>query len=234
MDAANDITSRLLALHFPGMRRCWKTLVETRQHETMPLTDAMQLMLQAEEDHRRSSRQRRLVKEARFRYSATLAETRFESARGFDRAKVMELATGAYIDRGQPVVITGATGTGKSWLATALGYQACLDGRTVRYYNLNKLLEAVDDARVSQGLTHLLIIDDFGIRPLAGQQLIDLMEIIDDRYGRRSTIIASQLPVASWYDVLKKNTTVADAILDRIVHTAIRFELKGDSQRKNH
>lgn len=191
----------------------------------------------------RNSRQTRLIKEARFRYDATLAETTFDAARGFDRAAIMTLATGKYLDHGDAVIITGATGTGKSWLATALGYQACMDGKTVRYYNLAKLLEAIDDASVSASLSKLfdrlgqidlLILDDFGVKPLEGQQLLDLMEIIDDRYQRRSTIIASQLPVSAWYDILKNNTTAANAILDRIVHTATRIELKGDSLRKKH
>lgn len=243
MDTSQQILAQLNALHFPGMRKCWQTFIEARQCDTMTLTDGLQLMLQAEDDHRRNSRQTRLIKEARFRYSATLAETRFEDIRGFNRNAIMALASGNYIAHGDAVIITGATGTGKSWLATALGYQACMDGKTVRYYNLSKLLEAIDDARVAMTLSKLfdrlgqidlLIIDDFGVKPLDGQQLLDLMEIIDDRYGRRSTIIASQLPVASWYDVLKKNTTAADAILDRIIHTATRFELKGDSQRKKH
>jgi DNA replication protein DnaC len=243
MDTERQIYAQLNELHFPGMRKCWQTLMETRQCREMTLTDGLQLMLQAEADHRRHSRQMRLVKEARFRYHATLAETRFEAARGFDRQAIMALAAGSYIAHGDAVIITGATGTGKSWLATALGNQACMDGRSVRYYNLAKLLEAIDDARVAMtlsklfdrlGQVDLLIIDDFGVKPLEGQQLLDLMEIIDDRYGRRATIIASQLPVASWYDVLKKNTTAADAILDRIVHTATRFELKGDSLRKKH
>lgn len=243
MDTEQQILAQLNALHFPGMRKCWQTLMETRQCLTIPLTDALQLMLQAEDDHRRNSRQTRLIKEARFRYRATLAETRFDAARGFDRSAIMALATGNHIANGDAVIITGATGTGKSWLATALGYQACMDGKTVRYFNLAKLFEAIDDARLSMTLSKLfdrlgqidlLIIDDFGVKPLEGQQLLDLMEIIDDRYGRRSTIISSQLPVSSWYDVLKKNTTAADAILDRIIHTATRLELKGDSQRKKH
>lgn len=243
MDTSHLIHAQLQELHFPGMRKCWQTLMETRQCDTMPLKDALQLMLQAEADHRRNSRQTRLVKEARFRYSATLAETRFDASRGFDQSAIMQLAAGSYIAHGDAVIITGATGTGKSWLATALGYQACMDAKTTRYYNLAKLLEAIDDARLAMNLSKLfdrlgqidlLIIDDFGVKPLEGQQLLDLMEIIDDRYGRKSTIIASQLPVSAWYDVLKKNTTAADAILDRLVHTAIRFELKGDSLRKKH
>lgn len=243
MDTSHQILAQLNALHFPGMRKCWQTLMETGQDHTLALLDALQLMLQAEDDHRRNSRHMRLIKEARFRYSATLAETRFEAARGFDRSAIMALATGQYLNRGETVIITGATGTGKSWLATALGYQACSDGKTVRYYNLAKLFEAIDDARIATNLSRLfdrlgqidlLILDDFGVKPLDGQQLLDLMEIIDDRYGRKSTIIASQLPVASWYDILKKNTTAADAILDRIIHTATRFELKGQSLRKKH
>lgn len=243
MDTLQQIHTQLRTLHFPGMRQCWQTLMETHQCHTTTLIDGLQLMLQAEDDHRRLSRQTRLIKEAHFRYQATLAQTHFEAARGFDRQAIMALANGTYLTNGDSIIITGATGTGKSWLATALGHQACMQGKTVRYFNLSKLLEAIDDARIAMSLSklfdrlaqiHLLIIDDFGIKPLEGQQLLDLMEIIDDRYGRRSTIIASQLPVASWYDILKKNTTAADAILDRIIHTAIRFELKGESLRKNH
>lgn len=243
METVQQINAQLAELHFPGMRKYWQMLMETRQYDTMTLADGLQLLLQAEADHRRNSRQTRLIKEARFRYQATLAETRFDPHRGFDRQAILALAGGSYLSHGDAVIITGPTGTGKSWLATALGYQACMDGRSVRYYNLAKLLEAIDDARLAMSLSKLfdrlgqidlLIIDDFGVKPLEGQQLLDLMEIIDDRYGRRSTIIASQLPVSAWYDVLKKNTTAADAILDRIVHTATRFELKGESQRKNH
>ena len=123
----------------------------------------------------------------------------------------------------------------------ALGHQACLCGFHTAYYNLNKLFEQVTIHRVEASLlrffdklaaTDLLIIDDFGMKALDGQQLLDFLEIIEDRHGRKATIIVSQLPVADWYDVLQGNTTAADAILDRIVHTAIRFELKGESMRK--
>ena len=130
---------------------------------------------------------------------------------------------------------------GKSWLASALGHQACMNGYKVVYFNLYRLFEKIALARVSGTLhrffsklaqTDLLIIDDFGIKVLDGQQLLDFMEIIEDRHGQKSTIIVSQLAVSNWYDVLKKNTTAADAILDRIVHTAVRFDLKGESMRK--
>lgn len=129
---------------------------------------------------------------------------------------------------------------GKSWLGTALGYQACLNGYKVLYFNVMKLFEETALARISSSLhkffarlaqADLLIIDDFGVKVLDGQQLLDLMEIIEDRHGRKAIYIISQLPVADWYGVLTGNTTAADAILDRIVHSGVRFELKGSSLR---
>jgi len=153
----------------------------------------------------------------------------------------MELATCAYIKGGVPIIITGPAGTGKSWLATALGHQACMLGFKVRYYNIFKLFEQIAMARMEGTLTKffnriadtdLLIIDDFGVRSLDKQQMLDFLELMEDRHAMKSTIIVSQLPVANWYDMMKSNSTAADAILDRIVHTAQRFELKGSSLRK--
>ena len=124
----------------------------------------------------------------------------------------------------ESVLITGAAGTGKSWLGTALGHQACMNGLKVAYYNVYRLFEEIALARISSTLhrffaklaqTDLLILDDFGMKVLDGQQLLDFMEIIEDRHGQKATIIISQLPVADWYDVMKGNTTAADAILDR-------------------
>ena len=153
---------------------------------------------------------------------------------------VNQLATGEYINQGQAVLITGATGCGKSFLASALGHHACAQGYKVAYYNLQKLLIKTKMARVDGSIyklleqiskTDLLVIDDFGLTHLEYQQQMDLMEIIEDRHAKKSTIIASQLPVASWYDVIGEET-IADAILDRLVHSSFRIELKGDSLRK--
>ena len=197
--------------------------------------------MQAELDNRTQSRNSRLVKNARFRYSATLEDLNYDVSRGMDKAAVTSLATCDYIRKGVSVLITGPAGTGKSWLATALGYQACLNGYKVMYFNIMKLFEEIALARISStqhkffakiAQTNLLILDDFGVKVLEGQQLLDLMEIIEDRHGRNSTIIVSQLPVANWYDILNGNTTAADAILDRIVHTSKRFTLSGSSLRK--
>ena len=191
-------------------------------------------------EQRKENRNARLLKTANFRYQATIVETQFDVSRGLDKNRVMELATCAYIKGGIPIIITGPAGTGKSWLATALGHQACMLGFKVRYYNIFKLFEQIAMARMEGTLTKffnriadtdLLIIDDFGVRSLDKQQMLDFLELMEDRHAMKSTIIVSQLPVANWYDMMKSNSTAADAILDRIVHTAQRFELKGSSLR---
>lgn len=237
----DEITNALKSLRMPGMAHYWTTLQETRQYESLSLKDGLQLMIQAELDNRTQSRNARLVKNARFRYQASINEVLYDSKRGVDKQKVLNLATCDYVRKGVAVLITGAAGTGKSWLGTALGHQACMNGLKVAYYNVYRLFEEIALARISSTLhrffaklaqTDLLILDDFGMRVLDGQQLLDFMEIIEDRHGRKATIIISQLPVSDWYDVLKSNTTAADAILDRLVHTSVRFELKGDSLRQ--
>ena len=237
----DEITDKLKRLRLPGMEHCWQSLLETRRIEGLSLHDGLQLLLQAESEQRTESRNARLLKTACFRYHATISETSFDSSRGLDQNRVMDLATCAYIKNGIPILITGPAGTGKSWLATALGHQACMLGFKVRYYNMLKLFEQVTAARMEGPVVRffdrladadLLIIDDFGVRSLDKQQMLDFLEIMEDRHGKKSTIIASQLPVANWYDMMKANTTAADAILDRIVHSAKRFELKGESLRK--
>jgi DNA replication protein DnaC len=235
-----EIKEELRSLRMPGMAHYWETLEETRQTDGLSLRDGLQLLVQAELDNRRQSRNSRLIKNAKFRYQATLEELSYDATRGMDKAKIINLATCDYIKKGVPVLITGPAGTGKSWLGTALGYQACMNGYKVCYFNIMKLFEEIALARISSSLhkffaklaqNDLLIIDDFGVKVLDGQQLLDLMEIIEDRHGRKATCIISQLPVANWYDVLTGNTTAADAILDRIVHSGVRFELKGSSLR---
>lgn len=237
----DEITNALKSLKMPGMAHYWTTITETRQADGLSLKDGLQLLIQAELDNRILSRNARLVKNARFRYKASIGEVIYDSKRGVDKQKVLNLATCDYVRKGVSVLITGAAGTGKSWLGTALGHQACMNGYKVAYYNLYRLFEEIALARISSTLhrffaklaqTDLLILDDFGMRVLDGQQLLDFMEIIEDRHGQKATIMISQLPVSDWYEVMRGNTTAADAILDRLVHTSVRFELKGASLRQ--
>jgi DNA replication protein DnaC len=235
-----QIESGLNRLRLKGMSRSWQVLVETRRIHELSLSEGLELLLQGEEDERTHKRFERLLKSAKFRYQASIEEINFDVSRGLDKSQLADLAICNYISKGESILITGATGCGKSFLASALGHQACCQGYTVGYFNTQKLLMRAKMSRAEAGIlkffdklakTSLLILDDFGLTHLEQQQQLDLMEIIEDRHGRTSTIIVSQLPVSSWYDVIGEET-IADAILDRLVHTSHRIELKGESLRK--
>jgi DNA replication protein DnaC len=235
-----DIQTQLSRLRLHGMSSSWQALLETRRQHELSLQEGLQLLLQAEEEERGNRRFERLQKNARFRYQASIAELQTDASRGLDKSLLSSLATGDYIAKGEAILITGATGCGKSYLASALGNHACAQGYKTAYYNTQKLLLKTKMARLEGTIikffektskTDLLILDDFGLTHLEQQQRMDLMEIIEDRHGRASTIIASQLPVANWYDVIGEET-IADAILDRLIHTSYRIELKGESLRR--
>ena len=237
----NYFEEQFRSLHLSGMAECWQTIEETRKKESLSLDDGLRMLIQYEKDWRQNKRTARLIKKARFRYNATVADIICDPARGRDKDRVMELATCGYIDRGLSVLVTGPAGVGKSLIVSAYGNQACLNGYKVAYYNMQKLLETLQLARIEGTAMRLyekladvdlLIIDDFGMRVLDGKQLLDFMELIEDRHGRKSTMLASKLPVKSWYEVFAKNATIADALVDRLVKTSYHFELKGDSLRK--
>jgi len=235
-----NIETQLKHLRLHGMGRSWQALMETRKHHELSFTEGMEMLLQAEEDDRSDKRFERLQRGEHFRYQASIQELHMEASRGLDKSLVANLATGNYIAKGEAVLVCGSTGTGKSFLASALGHHACSQGYKVVYYNLQKLLLKTKMSRIDGTIykffeklsrTDLLILDDFGLTHLEQQQRMDFMEIIEDRHACKATIIASQLPVASWYDVIGENT-IADALLDRMVHTSYRIELKGESLRK--
>lgn len=225
---------------FAGMRERWKSLKETRQLHDLSLRDGLRILLQAEKENRNHRRFERLRYQAKFRYTASLEELQYDDSRGLNKEQIGSFASGDYLANGEAVLITGATGCGKSFLASALGHQACAQGHKVMYFNLQKLLIKTKMARLDGSIikllnkiakADLLIIDDFGLRRFEPQQQTDFMEILEDRHARKSTIIASQQPVANWYEIIGEET-IADAILDRLVHTSHRVELKGESRRK--
>ena len=231
---------QLSKLRLHGMSRRLQSLLETRTHHELSFNDGLQLLLQAEEEERDNKRFTRLRKTASFRYQASLEELKFDNLRGLDKSLISSMATGDYMTKGESILITGATGSGKSFLASALGHQACQQGYKVSYFNMQKLLMRTKMARAEGTImkiferiakADLLIMDDFGLTHLDRQQQLDLMEIVEDRHGKKSSILASQIPVASWYDIIGEET-IADAILDRLINTSYRIELKGDSLRK--
>ncbi|MEA3447793.1 MAG: IS21-like element helper ATPase IstB [Bacteroidota bacterium] len=235
-----QIETHFSQLRLSGMGRHWQSLVETRKVNELSLVEGLEILLQAEQEERINRRFERLQKNAKFRYRASIEEIDYSPERGINKDLLANLATCEYISKGESVLISGATGCGKSFIASALGHQACVHGKSVAYFNTHKLMARIKMTRMDGSMlkffdklakTSLLILDDFGLTNIEQQQQFDLMEIIEDRHARLSTIIASQLPVSSWFDVIGE-ATIADAILDRLVHTSHRIELKGDTLRK--
>ena len=197
-------------------------------------------LVDSEWDYRQNRRIERQIMYARFRYKASIEEIHYHADRSIDRNQVMRLADCTFIDRFENLLITGSTGIGKSYLATAIGYQACMLGYRVLYASTPKLFARLKMAKADGAYIkeiakiekqQLLILDDFGIQPFDAQSRAVLMEIIEDRHSKTSLIITSQLPISKWHEVIGEKT-IADAILDRIVHDAHRIELKGESMRK--
>ena len=180
------------------------------------------------------------VRQARFKLRATVQDIDYQHPRNLQPAQIARLAQGDWLQRAQNLLITGPCGSGKTYLACALGHNACLHGYTTRYYRLSRLLLAFTQAK-ADGSYHkllaqtakiwLLLIDDWGLEALTTAQRHDLMEIMDDRHGSTSTVMVSQLPVDQWYVTVGDNT-LADALLDRLIHNAHRLALKGESMRK--
>ncbi|MHA4740626.1 IS21-like element helper ATPase IstB [Dyadobacter sp. MSC1_007] len=197
-------------------------------------------LVDAEWDDRHNRRVERQINYARFRYKAMVENIHYHADRSIERNQIMRLAECSFIARNENLLITGSTGIGKSYVASAIGHQACILGYRVLYASTPKLFARLKMAKADGSYIkeiakierqHLLILDDFGIQPFDAQSRAALMEIIEDRHGKTSLIITSQLPVSKWHEVIGEKT-IADAILDRIVHDAHRVELRGESMRK--
>jgi DNA replication protein DnaC len=223
-----------------GMQHAFRSLSDTNQHQNMTIDELVDLLIQAEWEERENRKVNRYLRSARFRYQASIEEIDFTANRNLDKTSILRLADCSFIKNHDNILITGPTGVGKSYLASALGHQACLNGYKTLYFNTQKLFPNLRILKadgsyfkqINKIEKHdLLILDDFGLQPLDNQDRMILLEIIEDRHGRKSTIISSQLPVNKWYEIIGEST-VADAILDRLTHGAKRIELKGDSMRK--
>jgi DNA replication protein DnaC len=232
-------SERLAALGLAGMARALDEQRGSRNVEGLDFEERLALLVDRETAERETKRLSVRLKAANLRQDAAVEDLDPTTKRGLDKALFAKLATGEWIGRRQDLIVTGKTGTGKSWVACALGHKACRDDRSVLYCRVPRLLDDLTLARGDGRLVRrmkllarvdLLILDDWGLSTMTSAQGRDILEIVDDRHGRRSTIVTSQLPVEKWHDVIP-DPTVADAVLDRLVHTAHRLDLKGETLR---
>lgn len=237
----NDQTiDKMKTMKLYGMLHTFRTSLENQSNTSLTADEFISMLVQAEWDERYNRKLDRSLKNARFRYKAAIEQINFKSDRTLDKNQVLRLAECNFITKKENVLITGSTGIGKSYIASAIGHQACSMGFKVLYEHSGKLFARLKMAKADGSYIKevarierqdLLIIDDFGIQPLDAQSRTILMEVIEDRHEKRSTLLTSQVPVNKWFDVIGEQT-VADAILDRIIHDAHRLELKGESLRK--
>tara|TARA_R110002096_G_scaffold425332_1_gene633890 strand:- start:418 stop:1146 length:729 start_codon:yes stop_codon:yes gene_type:complete len=235
----NQTLQQMKLLRLYGMHGAFTTTLETTGVDYTN-DELIAFLIQAEWDDKHNRKIERLTKSARFRYKASAEEIVFDNGRSVDKNQLMRFISGEFIKNKENILITGSTGVGKSFIASALGYQACTLGYKVKYYNINKLFGKLKSAKADGSYLKeidriekqdLIILDDFGLQQLDNTKRQAFMEIIEDRHGKKSTVIASQLPVINWHEIIGEQT-IADAILDRLVHSAHRIDLKGESMRK--
>jgi len=231
----------LAHLRLDGMLKALQEQLQMPEIQTLSFEERLGLLLDRELTTRENRRLKTRLKQAKLREPAAIEDLDYRTHRGLDKALMSRLATGQWIGEHLNVILTGPTGVGKTWIACALANKACRDGFTVRYLRLPRLLQDLAMARAEGrytkllaelARTELLVLDDWGLAPLNDEQRRDLLEILDDRFKRRATLVTSQLPVTLWHDYLG-DPTLADAILDRLVHCAYKINLTGDSMRKH-
>jgi DNA replication protein DnaC len=235
-----ETLEKIKKLKLSGMARSYQTSLENNILSKLSADELITMLVEAEWDDRLNRNIERRLRNAKFRYQSSIENIDYEADRNLDRNQMMRFAECTYIGKQENILITGSTGIGKSHVATALGHQACTLGYKVYYANMAKLFSKLKMSKADGSYMReisrierqdLLILDDFGLVPIDNQNRSALMEIIEDRHKKASMIITSQLPVNCWHEVIGEKT-IADAILDRIVHDAHRIELKGESLRK--
>ena len=236
-----QIKQKMLELGLNGMEQSFEDQMRLPNFRELSFEERIAYMLDNEATWRENRRLERLLKAAKLRENACMEDIDFSAKRNLDKSAVASLSTCDWISRGQNLIITGPTGAGKTWLACALGNQACRKGLKTKFFRIPLLLEELSDShkdltyrRKLNQLTRLdlLILDDFGLSKYDSNARRDLLEVAEARSGLRSTIITTQLPVEKWYDFLSSgNPTVADAIIDRLIGSSHRMVLKGESMR---
>lgn len=236
----HPIMEKLQVMKFDGMRKAFEEQLQMADIEKMTFEERFGLIVDREKTERENRRLKTRLSKARLRLAASIEDIDFHHPRGLDKELILSLASCQWIRAHHNVFITGPTGVGKSYLACALAQKACREGYSALYLRVPKLFTDLDlakgDGRYGKLLsgfakTNLLVLDDWGLSKLNKEQQRDFLEIIEDRYNLQSTVITSQLPVSNWHEIIG-NPTMADAILDRMVHNAYKIDLKGGSMRK--
>lgn len=233
------LLSQLRELRLDGIRFCIERMSDSADPALTQSLPLLRRLLEAELENRRAKKTERLSKNARFRYMAGIQSVLTGSERNLDRALLEELSDGRWIKKGQNLLITGPTGAGKSWISSAIGRQACLLGHSTLYFNCSKLWRSMSTARKTDtyakelkkiSKTELIILDDFGLVKMDANDRLVFLEILEERWGRSSTMVVSQRPFASWHEAIGE-PTIADAVCDRLFSNAQKIELKGASLR---
>jgi len=234
------LLDNLTKLHLSTFRNALEEQLSNPQYEELPFEDRLSLLVDRECQQRDHNRIQRLVKQARFQQSAFVEDIDFSAERGLQRAQVLQLAQDTWIKKALNLIVIGPTGAGKSFIACALGRSTCQQNLSVRYFRMPRFFQSLKLAKLDASYprllksltkTDLLIFDDWMRDPISLTDTQDLLDILDDRYNRSSTMLVSQLPVMDWH-LRFPDPTLADAILDRLIHNSYRIELEGESQRK--
>jgi DNA replication protein DnaC len=236
----HPLLEQLQKMRLTGMHKALQEQLQREEYRAMTFEERLGLMLDREITERENRRLQTLLRKATLHQQAAIEDLDRHTPRGLDRQLVTRLNAMQWVRERLNLLITGPTGIGKSWIACALGNKACREGLSTRYFRLSRLFQALQLARADGtwtkllrelARTDLLILDDWGLTPIQDEQRRDLLEIMDDRCNAKSTLIASQLPIDHWHDYID-DPTLADAILDRLVHNAYRLQLSGESMRK--